>query len=82
MKSEADKYSTIASPLMHMAGGTKKTERRRSRSRSRQRIESELAKKIDDIPIIHDTVEYLLSTYSLIKVLCVVVLQWLPQELQ
>ena len=51
-----------------MLTGTKKTERRRSRSRSRQRIESELIRKIDEIPMIHDTIEYLLSTYGLIKV--------------
>jgi len=55
------------SPLLNVAAGTKKTEKRRSRSRSRQRIESELAAKVDEIPVIHNTVEYLLSTYSLVK---------------
>ena len=54
------------SPLV--TGGTSKTQRRRSRSRSRQRIESELVKKVDEIPAVHDTVEYLLSAYCLIKV--------------
>ena len=48
--------------------GTHKTERRRSRSRSRQRIESELAKKITEIPAVNDTYEYLISAYTLIKV--------------
>merc|ERR1712062_936112 len=48
-------------------GGTKKTERRRSRSRNRQEIESELARKVNEIPMVHDTIEYLLSSYSLIK---------------
>ena len=60
-----------ASPLLNVAAGTKKTEKRRSRSRSRQRIESELAAKVDEIPVIHNTVEYLLSTYSLVKVWCI-----------
>ena len=58
------------SPLLSVAGkGTSTTERRRSRSRSRQRIESQLARKVDEIPMVHDTIEYLLSTYSLIKVI-------------
>ena len=60
--------SIAASPLLQVPGGTKKTERRRSRSRSRQEIESELARKVNEIPMVHDTIEYLLSTYSLIKV--------------
>jgi len=56
------------SPLLSVAGtGTRTTERRRSRSRSRQKVESKLAQKVDDIPMVHDTIEYLLSTYSLIK---------------
>jgi len=55
------------SPLLQVPGGTKKTERRRSRSRNRQEIESELARKVNEIPMVHDTIEYLLSTYSLIK---------------
>ena len=58
---------TPDSPLLQVPGGTKKTERRRSRSRSRQEIESELARKVNEIPMVHDTIEYLLSTYSLIK---------------
>ena len=58
-----------ASPLLSVAGsGTSKTERRRSRSRSRQKIDIKFVQKVDEIPIIHDTIEYLLSTYSLIKV--------------
>jgi len=55
------------SPLLQVPGGTKKTERRRSRSRNRQEIESELARKLNEIPMVHDTIEYLLSSYSLIK---------------
>ncbi len=50
-----------ASPLL------KKTERRRSRSRSRQRIDSELLRKVDEIKMIHDTMEYLISTYGVVK---------------
>ena len=42
-------------------------ERRRSRSRSRHRIESELAKRFNEIPAVHDTYEYLVSAYTLIK---------------
>ena len=60
--------SIADSPLLQVPGGTKKTERRRSRSRNRQEIESELARKVNEIPMVHDTIEYLLSTYSLIKV--------------
>lgn len=58
-----------SSPLLSVAGsGTRATERRRSRSRSRANvIESKLAKRVDEIPMVHDTIEYLLSTYSLIK---------------
>jgi len=58
-----------SSPLLSVAGsGTRTTERRRSRSRSRANvIESKLAKRVDEIPMVHDTIEYLLSTYSLIK---------------
>ena len=62
-------FLIAASPLLSVAGtGTRTTERRRSRSRSRQKVESKLAQKVDDIPMVHDTIEYLLSTYSLIKV--------------
>lgn len=60
--------SIADSPLLQVPGGTKKTERRRSRSRNRQEIESELARKLNEIPMVHDTIEYLLSSYSLIKV--------------
>ena len=42
-------------------------ERRRSRSRSRHRIESELAKRFQEIPAVNDTYEYLVSAYTLIK---------------
>ena len=48
--------------------GTTKTERRRSRSRSRQRIDSELVRRVDEIPLVHDTMEYIISTYGVIKV--------------
>lgn len=47
--------------------GTKKTEQRRSRSRSRQRIDSEFIRRVDDIPIIHNVMEYVMSTYGVVK---------------
>lgn len=61
---------------MQVPGGTKKTERRRSRSRNRQEIESELARKLNEIPMVHDTIEYLLSSYSLIKVFNQITSTW------
>lgn len=46
----------------------KKTERRRSRSRSRQRIESELAKRVDEaFPLIQATMDYVYNTYGVLK---------------
>ena len=77
--------SIADSPLLQVPGGTKKTERRRSRSRNRQEIESELARKVNEIPMVHDTIEYLLSTYSLIKASTQVdtgILIKLPREIQ
>jgi len=45
----------------------KKTEERRRRSSSRQRIDSEFIRKVDDIPVIHNTMEYIYSTYGVMK---------------
>ena len=45
----------------------KKTEERRRRSSSRQRIDSEFIRKVDDIPVIHNTMEYIQSTYGVMK---------------
>jgi len=68
LRARSPNIRSSTSPLLSVAGkGTSTTERRRSRSRSRQRIESQLARKVDEIPMVHDTIEYLLSTYSLIK---------------
>jgi|FrelakmetLWP11LW_1041352.scaffolds.fasta_scaffold694191_1 hypothetical protein len=51
-----------------MAGVPLRAEARRTRSRSRARIESQLIRRVDQIPSVHNAVEYLLSTYSIIKV--------------
>jgi hypothetical protein len=59
-------YNQTASPLM--AGVPLRAEARRTRSRSRARIESQLIRRVDQIPSVHNAVEYLLSTYSIIKV--------------
>ncbi len=59
-------YHQTASPLM--AGVPLRAEARRTRSRSRARIESQLIRRVDQIPSVHNAIEYLLSTYSIIKV--------------
>ena len=55
-----------ASPLM--PGVPLRTEARRNRSRSRGRVDSQLVRRVDQIPAIHNAVEYLISTYCIIKV--------------
>jgi len=46
----------------------KRAELRRERSRSRQRMESNLARAAEDIPEMRDVMEYVSSTYNVIKV--------------
>ena len=51
-----------------MAAVPRRTEARRTRSKSRARIESQLIRRVDQIPAIHNAIEYIFSTYSIIKV--------------
>jgi len=64
-----DKMSAIkpAGNLRAASPPLKKTEERRRRSSSRQRIDSEFIRKVDDIPVVHNTMEYLYSTYGVMK---------------
>merc|ERR1711962_81264 len=56
-----------AGNLRPVSPALKKTEERRRRSSSRQRIDSEFIRKVDDIPVIHNTMEYIQSTYGVMK---------------
>merc|ERR1712029_75991 len=66
---EMNKLSSAkpAGNLRPVSPALRKTEERRRRSSSRSKIDSEFIRKVDDIPVVHNTMEYIYSTYGVMK---------------